>query len=376
MRSLPELITDPVYHKPTRPTRYQQFWLKHIHDKRDLPFIQLLTVIHITIIPAAILLYTPLLNKWWWVVVALIYFYFSQFYLKGSFGLMLHCLCHRKLFKTHGRALNKYLFWFVCPFFGHLGDSYHVHHMGMHHVENNMPDDATSTMGYSRDSLRHFLKYWIRFMFLGFRDTFVYLFARKRKKMYTKVTISEVGFMLIATALCFVNLKATLVVFIIPLLFARLVMMIGNWAQHAFVDANDPQNDFASNIICLNTSYNHKCWNDGYHAVHHVRPGTHYTEMPLLFKQMLPDFEKNRTFIFEKIHYLHIFLYLMFKRYDKLADHIVNINGSFSDEADAVSLLKTRTRKFDLQKVSSEKMPRHKTLSRIFVSPVTTPRAN
>jgi len=169
------------------------------------------------------------------------------------------------------------------------------------------------------------------------------------------VTISEVGFMIIAPALCFINLKATLVVFIIPFLFARLVMMLGNWAQHAFVDAIEPDNDFASNIICLNTKYNHKCWNDGYHAVHHIRPGAHYTEIPLIFKQMIPDFEKNKTFVFEKIHYLHIFFYLMFKRYDKLADNMVSINGNFLDNNDAISLLKNRTRKFDLKKFSEEK---------------------
>jgi fatty acid desaturase len=350
MRPFPERITDPIYDQPQQFSRYQRFWLKHIHDKRDLPFIKLLTIIHLTIVPVAILLFTPVLKGWHWWVVAGVYFYVTQFYFKGSFGLMLHCLCHRKLFKTQGRVINKYLFWFVCPLFGHLGDSYHVHHMGMHHVENNMPDDASSTMGYRRDSFFDFMKYWLRFMFLGFRDTFIYLFARKRKKLYTKVTISEVGYMIIIPVLCFINLKATLVLFLIPFLFARFVMMLGNWAQHAFVDANEPDNDFASNIICLNTKYNHKCWNDGYHAVHHIRPGAHYTEIPLLFKQMLPEFEKNKTFVFEKIHYLHIFFYLMFKRYDKLADNMVSINGNFQDTSDAISLLKNRTRKFDLRK--------------------------
>jgi fatty acid desaturase len=309
----------------------------------------------LTVLPVAILLFTPLLGKWWWWLVAIVYFYFSQFYLKGSFGLMLHCLCHRKFFKTQGRLLNKYLFWFVCPLFGHLGDSYHIHHMGMHHVENNMPDDASCTMGYTRDSFRDFLRYWLRFMVLGFNDTFVYLFARKRKKMYTRLTISELGFIAIVIGLCFLNLKATLIVFIVPFVFARFVMMLGNWTQHAFVDPDEPENDFASNIICLNTSYNRKCWNDGYHAIHHIRPGAHYTELPSLFQQMLPRFEKNRTFIFEKIHYLHIFIYLMFRKYDKLAEHMVNVHGSFLDNNDAISLLKRRTKKFNLKKYFDER---------------------
>jgi len=346
MRPLPDVITDPIYIKPAHLTIYQKIWIKRIHDKRDLPFVRLLTIVHLTILPVAILLFTPLLGKWWW-PVAIIYFYFSQFYFKGSFGLMLHCLCHRKFFKRD-KLLNRYLFWCICPLFGHLGDSYHVHHMGMHHVENNMPTDASSTMGYTRDSFANFMSYWLRFMFLGARDTFIYFFRRKRKKMCRKVTVSEIGFMLIAAALCFLNLKAALVVLVIPFIFARFVMMLGNWTQHAFVDPDEPENDFASNIICLNTSYNQKCWNDGYHAIHHIRPGAHYTELPVIFKQMLPNFKEHKTIIFEKIHYLHIFTFLMFKRYDKLANYVVNIEGSFSDKDDTIALLKRRTRKFNL----------------------------
>jgi fatty acid desaturase len=352
MRPIPDLITDPVYEKPLHLTTYQKFWLRRIHDKRDLPFIRLLTIVHLTILPVAVILYTPLLGNWWW-PVAVVYFYFSQVYFKGSFGLMLHCLCHRKLFKKDKFA-NRYLFWMICPLFGHLGDSYHVHHMGMHHVENNMPTDASSTMGYTRDSFREFLSYWLRFMFLGLHDIFVYLFRRKRKKMCRRVTVSEVGFIIIVTALCFLNLKATLVVLVIPFVFARFVMMLGNWTQHAFVDPDDPENDFASNIICLNTSYNHKCWNDGYHAIHHIRPGAHYTELPLIFRQMIPNFKENKTFIFERIHYLHIFFYLMLKRYDKLAGYMVNVHECFPDKTDAIALLKRRTRKFNLHAVAGK----------------------
>ena len=80
MRPLPDVITDPIYIKPAHLTIYQKFWIKRIHDKRDLPFVRLLTIVHLTILPVAILLFTPLLGKWWW-PVAIIYFYFSQFYL-------------------------------------------------------------------------------------------------------------------------------------------------------------------------------------------------------------------------------------------------------------------------------------------------------
>ena len=45
----------------------------------------------------------------------------------------------------------------------------------------------------------------------------------------------------------------------------------------------------------------------------------------------------------------------MFKRYDKLADHMVNVHETFSDKSDAIAMLKSRTRKFNLQAFATER---------------------
>jgi len=329
-------ITDPVYIPKTEYTRYEKFWLRYINDPRDLPFIHLLTGIHLMVLPAAIILYTPLLQGWYWLLLYIPYFYVSQLYFKGRFGLMLHCISHRKLFKKGFMWINDWIIWGICPFFGHTPETYFVHHMAMHHVENNDVEDASSTMPYQRDSLWGFVQYVTRFLTLGFRDTFMYLFNRKRKKFYMRLTAGEISFYIFCVAMCFVNLKATLWIFIIPFVFARVVMMLGNWAQHAFVDEKDPEHN---TINCINTQY------DGYHAVHHLRPAMHYTEIPGEFLKGKDNFAKNKTFTFDGIHYLHIFLWLMTKRYDKLADNLVNINNTFASKEEAIALMKERTRK-------------------------------
>ncbi len=339
-------LTDPVYVEPKKYSLYDKFWLKRINDKRDLPFIYLLTAIHLTVIPTAIILYTNLLQGWYWWLAYIPYFYVSQMYFKGRFGLMLHCICHRKLFKKKQNWLFNYIIWFVCPFFGHTPETYFAHHMGMHHVENNMLEDASSTLPYQRDSLRGFLKYYINFLFLGFRDTFMYFFNRKRKRFYMRMTAGEGAFFLFCIGMSFVNFKATLFIFIIPFLFARLVMMLGNWAQHAFIDLGNLEDNA---INCINTGYNKACWNDGYHAVHHSRPALHYTEIPGEFLKNKDLFVKQKTFTFDGIHYLHIFVWLMTKRYDKLAKNIVNIDNMFSSEEEVIALMKERTKKYQPQ---------------------------
>ncbi len=337
------VITDPVYVEPKEFTGYEKFWLKYINDKRDLPFIHLLTAIHILVIPVAILLYTPVLQSWYWWLVYIPYFYVSQMYFKGRFGLMLHCISHRKLFKKGYTWLYNYVIWFVCPFFGHTPETYFAHHMGMHHVENNMLDDASSTLPYQRDSLRGFLSYVGRFLILGFEDTFMYFFKRKRKKFYMRLTAGEISFYLFCVGMSFVNFKATLFIFIIPFVFARIVMMLGNWAQHAFVNLDDLEDN---TINCINTKYNQMCWNDGYHAIHHVRPAMHYTDIPGEFLKTKDQLAEKKVLVFDGIHYLHIFLWLMTKRYDKLADNLVNINNMFNSKEEAIDLMKQRTRKY------------------------------
>ena len=340
-------ITDPVYNERPAFTRYERFWLQYINDRRDLPFIHLLTAIHLLVIPSAVVLYTPLLQGIWWWALYIPYFYISQLYFKGRFGLMLHCISHRKLFKKAYTWIYHWIIWGICPFFGHTPETYFVHHMAMHHVENNGHDDASSTLPYQRDSLRGFLSYVTRFLFLGFRDTFMYLFTRKRKKFYMRLTWGEMSFYAFCIAMCFVNLKATLFIFIIPFVFARIVMMLGNWAQHAFVDPNNPDEN---TINCINTKYNQTCWNDGYHAVHHIRPALHYTEIPVEFMKNKDVFAERKILVFDGIHYLHIFLWLMTKRYDKLADNLVNINNMFSSKEEAIALMKERTRKMPAAK--------------------------
>jgi fatty acid desaturase len=345
MKSLP-VITDPVYTEPAALSSYERFWLPYINDKRDLSFIHLLTKIHLTVVPVAIILFTPLLQGIWWWLLFIPYFVLSQLLLRGSFGLMLHNITHRRLFKkSKVNWLNNYIIWVICPLFGHTPESYFAHHVGMHHVENNMPEDGSSTMSYQRDSVMHFLIYYAKFITMGAADTFMYLFTRKKKKYYVPFGVGEMVFYAFCIGMCFVNLKATLWVFIIPFVFSRLIMMLGNWTQHAFVDPEEPNNSYKSTYNCINTKYNHKCWNDGYHLIHHLKPGAHYTEMPKMFMKETENIAAQKSLVFADIHYLHLFFYLMTRRYDKMADNLVNVNNTFSSREEAIALLKSRTRK-------------------------------
>jgi hypothetical protein len=340
-------ITDPVYVKPEQYSRLEKFYLKLIRDERDLPFVKLTVQISLTLLPLGILLYLPFVSAygWVWALVAVAYQFMNNVTYKGPFGLMLHCTSHRPLFKKEYNALNYWIPWVIAPFFGHSPETYFTHHIGMHHAENNLEDDESSTMPYQRDSLRGFGHYFGTFLFSGIYHLCAYFFRKKRQRLLYRSVRGEVLFILFCVAMSFVNWPATLVVFIIPFFLYRLIAMMGNWAQHAFIGADDPGNAYKNSITCINTKYNVKCWNDGYHISHHVKQTMHYTEHPGYFTKTLDKYIANEAIVFDGIHFLHVFIWLMRKRYDLLARHFVNIGDRFNSDDEVIVFLKSRTQK-------------------------------
>lgn len=343
MKFLP-IINDPVF-LPRKYSWLDKQFLKLINDERDLPFIYVVLKISFIIFPIAFLLYTSLLPDWLWWITAIAY-QMVNFYYRAPFGLMMHCISHRALFKKRYKIFYRYIIWLVCPFMGHTPETYFSHHIGMHHVENNMPGDDSSTMYYKRDSFKDFMKYLGYFLLLGFRGLMLYLFSRNKKKLARHALAGEVSFFIFCIAMSFLNFHATMAVFVATFFISRMIMMVGNWAQHSFIDPADPANPYKNCVTTLNVHYNKRCWNDGYHTSHHVKPGLHWTEHPISFIQNLNKYADNKAVVFDGIDFGKIFFYLMTKDYDRLAASLVNINGTFKDDDEVVEMLKVRTKRF------------------------------
>ena len=346
-------ITDPVFVKPESYSATDRFYLRFIRDERDLPFARLTVKITLTMLPVAVLLYMPFIDGAAWWALALLYAYLNNFAFKGPFGLMLHCTSHRALFKKEYESLNHYLPWVIAPFFGHSPETYYTHHIGMHHAENNLEDDESSTMPYQRDSFTGFLHYFGSFLFSGIHHLASYFVRKKRKRLFYRSVRGEIIFFLFCVMMSFVSFKATLWVFIIPFFLYRLVAMMGNWAQHSFIDATEPGNDYKNSITCINTKYNVKCWNDGYHISHHEKQTMHWTEHPVYFQKTLDRYIANDAIVFDGIHFLHVFIYLMRKRYDLLAKHFVNIGDRYQSDEEIITFLKSRTARIPFSSVQA-----------------------
>ena len=338
------ILTDRVDVKVAKLNFLDRFFIPLLNDKRDMAFIRLALKITFLVIPAAVVLFVIPDLYWAWYVA---YLLILLIVFLGPYVLMLHNVCHRKLFKKQYAYLNKYVPWVLGIFFGQTPETYFYHHVTMHHPENNEPEDLSSTMKYRRDSVRAFAIYLGSFYFTGVINLALYFKDKQKNKYVLRIILGETIFMLLSIGLCFVNFKAALTVFVLPLVFIRFAMMAGNWAQHAFINPEKPADIYGNSITCINTIYNKQCFNDGYHIGHHLRPYLHWTEMPANFLDNIATYKINKAVVFSGLDYFQIWFLLMIKNYKKLASSLVDLDGSRSKE-EIILFLKSRTAKFNV----------------------------
>ncbi len=167
LRTFPAQLTDKTYEVKTNPNRFDSFWLKRMRDPRDLPSIYLTMKLLAIVFPCVAVMSGFANIPWLFWPTAVIYTLLITMKNKSPFGLMLHCTSHRPWFKTDYKVWNKFLPWILGPFMGQSPETYFSHHIAMHHLEGNLPDDDSTTMPFKRDSGRDFAKYLFSFLLFG-----------------------------------------------------------------------------------------------------------------------------------------------------------------------------------------------------------------
>ncbi|KAJ6443861.1 fatty acid desaturase [Purpureocillium lavendulum] len=319
-------------------------WAKRItrHDT-DVAMITHLMLYFATSVPSAIWLYRNFSYIHGILHVAM------QFYYLGTYTLMMHQHIHQRGILAKRYALFDRLFPYVLdPLMGHSWNTYYYHHVKHHHVEGNGPDDLSSTIRYQRDSIADFARYVGRFFFLVWFDLPRYFLRKSRPGMAVRAAgwefLTYLFYYAMATRF---GGKATLFVYLLPFLILRLGLMVGNWGQHAFVDADEPDSDFRSSITLIDVASNRFCFNDGYHTSHHLNPLRHWRDHPISFLEQKPTYAREGALVFHDIDFLMITARLMMKDYEHLARCMVPMGAQIDLTMEGrVALLKTLTRRF------------------------------
>lgn len=277
----------------------------------------------------------------WWFVLA----YYAAWGLGvlDRFILMLHCTAHRPLFRKEHGWMNEIIPWMIGPFMGQTPNTYFAHHIGMHHIEDNLHSDLSSTMRYRRDSVRGWLHYFGSFILFGLPMLGMYHWRRGSKNLFWRMVRGEATFWITCALLAAVDARATAVVFVIPVFAVRALMMAGNWGQHAFIDPAEPAESWRSSITCINVRYNVRCFNDGFHTQHHKKPRMHYTEHPHLLERQPEEYGRHDALVFDGIDFFQVWVLLMLKQHRALARRLVQLPGApLRTEDERVALIHHR----------------------------------
>ena len=254
--------------------------------------------------------------------------------------LMLHCTMHRP-FIRNPKWLDR-VHPYVMTFFFGIPTAYVQHHMGMHHVEDNMGEDLSSTLRYRRDSFFHWVAYVGRFFFLGLFEVTAYLLRKRRTTMARKVVLGEIAHVSLIVVAMLVNWRFGLVAFLIPGVMVRMMMMVGNWGQHAFINTARKNNGLANSITCINGGYNKRAFNDGYHIGHHLKANRHWTEMPQDFLDNREMYAREGVIVFKTIDFFLVSVLLWTGQWRILAKCYVRLDGQPRSDDDVIAMLKAR----------------------------------
>ncbi|KAI2466258.1 hypothetical protein F4781DRAFT_406509 [Annulohypoxylon bovei var. microspora] len=282
-----------------------------------------------------------------------------QFYYIGTYTLMMHQHIHgggvlRKHFLIH---LFDVAFPYITdPLMGHTWNTYYYHHVKHHHVEGNGPNDLSSTIRYQRDNIWHFLHYVGRFYFFVWLDLPLYFLRSDRPTFALKTAFWELSNYAMILTMFLLNSRPTFFVLVLPLMLMRAGLMVGNWGQHALVDADEPDSDYRSSITLIDVPSNRYCFNDGYHTSHHLNPRRHWREHPVHFLANKGTYSAEHALVFHNIDYLEISIRLLMQDYKHLARCLVPIGEkqiALTMEQRA-SMLKRCTRRFSEDEIAEK----------------------
>jgi fatty acid desaturase len=335
-------ITDP--NEPGAPNAFERavdrLSKPYLVNPNDVVFTRLIARVFTQVFPLAIGLY--LLPGWWALALGVPYLAYIYARFAGPIMLGLHAVTHRPLFRKPIRGARRLITHLFPPFWGLTPFAYKVHHVLMHHTENNGDDDLSGTAEYERDNIVHFIHYWFRFFAFGYLHLGSWMLRKDRKGL---------ALLLIGDSICWVGMialalwkpAATIVVFFLPFLLMRYFMMAGNWTEHAFVDPDAPTNSYTNSTCLINTVYNHRCYNAGYHLVHHIVPGRHWSDTVSAFEKYLPNMIKEDSILFFGVRNNQVIWWkLMLGDYDFLAERLLDLGNRRPGHDEKVAFLKHR----------------------------------
>eukprot|EP00929_Paragymnodinium_shiwhaense_P006731 TRINITY_DN1106_c0_g2_i11.p1 TRINITY_DN1106_c0_g2~~TRINITY_DN1106_c0_g2_i11.p1 ORF type:complete len:554 (-),score=80.35 TRINITY_DN1106_c0_g2_i11:346-1944(-) len=221
--------------------------------------------------------------------------------------------------------------WWIGPFYGLVPCSYSIAHNKIHHRWHNDVDDIHTNLDLDRTEFQTFVEFMPRFMLYWTGIGPVALFAKRREWGYMKQLLSGMAaFYGVALLLFLWNPVFCICYWLYPHMEACVGLGAIAYLWHAFVDEEDPGNQFVNSVTILDGHDN--VFNEDYHVVHHHFPAVHWTEVPAQFAKDKDRYAECTATIFRDTEQGMLLKMLFSKDFDGMARHFVDLTGKLSHD--------------------------------------------
>ena len=259
------------------------------------------------------------------------------------FVLTLHVTAHRRLFKKEYSLGNMYNEVVLAPFFGIPPGFYYLHHICMHHVENNVfPYDISSTMPHQRDSWLGLLSYIGRYITHSLLYLPYYAWSKGRYKLMFYALGMTTSFLTAITLSYNINPVGTVTTMIVPFFACAVLLMQGNFTQHMFINPEIPFDNYGLAFNTCNAPFNQLTYNDGYHIIHHLNSRLHWLDVPQWFEDNIEKFAETDSLLFQQLENNDVWALVFTGQYEKLYKYWVQLTPQKRSVAEFEALLKAR----------------------------------
>lgn len=238
-------------------------------------------------------------------------------------------------FKGPLELLNYKMIQFISGvLYGTLPYQYMISHNKIHHRYHNNLKDVHTNFDLDRTKFKSFLQFEPRFFLYWISVTPLIEFC-SRKHVETKYILSLLGGIVYWGLWVYLNYRFVgfwfaLTYCVYPLFEATAFLGAIAYLWHAFADADDPSNPQIVSFTILNGMDN--IWNEDYHSIHHHSPLVHFADAPQHFLDHQKQYENCKGTVFADTEEGELLYWLFAKKWDKMAEHFVDLSGTLSHE--------------------------------------------
>ena len=189
---------------------------------------------------------------------------------------------HNHLSMWKSRGLNLFTNYLISIHYGHPAVVWvPTHNQNHHKFANREGDTGRSPVLFKRNHLLALLVYPTLTGLRQQKDVkrfFQDLWTRDRKGFFLAASEYLVFFGFLAAVFA-LDWRKALVFYVLPQQFALFFIQVFNYVQH--IEA-DPDSDWNHSRNFLSPVLNALLFNNGYHTVHHLKPGVHWSKTPSL----------------------------------------------------------------------------------------------